>query len=64
MEPTGPLSCEWLTSGEVVANWFDDCLRIGLGSDHTDRKAEAISVSPSKTDAHIKSSRSYIMQAI
>ena len=38
------------TSGEVecVAYAFDDGIWIGLGSDHTDRKAEAVGVSLSK----------------
>jgi hypothetical protein len=38
------------SSGEVecVAYVFDGCLWIGLGSDHTDRKAEVVGVSLSK----------------
>ncbi len=38
------------SSGEIecVAYSFDDCTFVGLGSDHTDRKAEAVGVSLSK----------------
>jgi len=56
------------SNGEVkcVAYGFDDCFWIGLGSDHTDHKTEAVGVSQSKPHAHIElsPSRTHIMQAI